>query len=87
MTRHNHLTQNVLQWFHEKFTHYLQWNRIKNMKCILILYGLIKCFNTNTIQCIWMSLGLSSIAILKLLQSFGVEYSAADEPQNGDYKY
>ena len=29
MTRHNHLPQNVLQWFHEKFTHYLQWNRVK----------------------------------------------------------
>ena len=27
--------------------------------------------------------GLSSVMILKLPQSFGVEYSAADSPQNG----
>ena len=29
MTKHNHLTQDVLQWFHKKFTHYLQWNKVK----------------------------------------------------------
>ena len=28
MTRHNHLPQNVLQWFHEKFNHYLDWNDV-----------------------------------------------------------
>ncbi len=29
MTKHNYLPQNVLQWFHEKFKHYLDWNKIK----------------------------------------------------------
>ena len=32
MTRHNHLPENVLQWFHEKFNHYLQWNKVKEYK-------------------------------------------------------
>ena len=39
MTKHNLLPQNVFQWFHEKFTHYLQWNKVVDIKCILILYG------------------------------------------------
>ena len=30
MTRHNHLPQNVLQWFESKFKHYLDWNKINN---------------------------------------------------------
>ena len=29
MTRHNHLPQDVLQWFELKFRHYLDWNKIK----------------------------------------------------------
>ena len=29
MTRHNHLPQDVLQWFHQKFNHYLQWNKVR----------------------------------------------------------
>jgi len=29
MTKHNMLPQNVLGWFHQKFTHYLQWNKVR----------------------------------------------------------
>ena len=28
MTRHNHLPANVLNWFEQKFKHYLDWNKI-----------------------------------------------------------
>ena len=31
MTRHNHLPNNVLNWFELKFKHYLDWNKIKNI--------------------------------------------------------
>ena len=30
MTKHNHLTRNILNWFNEKFNHYLNWNKIKD---------------------------------------------------------
>ena len=29
MTKHNHLPHKVLRWFTNKFTHYLQWNKVK----------------------------------------------------------
>ena len=29
MTKHNHLPNNVLMWFEQKFRHYLEWNKIK----------------------------------------------------------
>ena len=32
MESHNHLTKDVLMWFHEKFKHYLEWNRIETYK-------------------------------------------------------
>ena len=51
MTRHNHLPDNVLSWFESKFKHYLDWNKIKNIIYILILFGLTPCLNMNTIQC------------------------------------
>ena len=87
MTRHNHLPNNVLGWFEQKFRHYLEWNKIKD-------YGLH--FNSiwvntmfeheyNTVHVHQGSLftGLSSVMVLKLPESFGVEYSAPGQPQNG----
>ena len=41
----------------------------------------------NTIQCMFIKAhcftGLSSVMILKLPESYGVEYSSAHQPQNG----
>ena len=34
MTKHNHLPQNVLQWFENTFRHYLIGIELKNITCI-----------------------------------------------------
>ena len=32
MTRHNHLPNDILQWFEQKFRHYLEWNKVKEYR-------------------------------------------------------
>ena len=87
MTKHNHLPQNVLQWFHQTFNHYLQWNKVKKYKMHLNSIWVNQMFeheyNPVHIHQGTLFTGLSSVMILKLPQSFGVEYSATDAPQNG----
>ena len=87
MTRHNHLPANVLQWFEQKFKHYLQWNKVREYKMHLNSIWVNTMFEHeyNPVHVHQGSLftGLSSVMILKLPQSFGVEYSSADHPQNG----
>ena len=87
MTRHNHLPRNVLQWFDEKFRHYLKWNKIKEYRQHLNSVWVNTMFeheyNPVHVHQGTLFTGLSSVMILKLPQSFGVEYSAADQPQNG----
>ena len=87
MTRHNHLPQNVLQWFEQKFKHYLEWNKIRqyNMHLNSVWVNTMFQHEYNPVHVHQGSLftGLSSVMILKLPESYGVEYSAADQPQNG----
>ena len=87
MIKHNHLPQNVLQWFHQKFNHYLQWNKIREYEMHLNSVWVNTMFEHeyNPVHVHQGSLytGLSSVMILKLPQSFGVEYSSPDQPQNG----
>ena len=87
MTNHNHLPQNVLQWFHQKFNHYLQWNKIKGYEMHLNSMWVNTMFeheyNPVHVHQGTLFTGLSSVMILKLPESYGVEYSAADQPQNG----
>jgi hypothetical protein len=87
MTRHNHLPQDVLMWFEKHFKHYLDWNNIKNYKTHLNSIWVNQMFENeyNPVHVHQGSLftGLSSVMILKLPTSFGVEYSAAEQPQNG----
>ena len=87
MTRHNHLPQNVLQWFESKFVHYLKWNKVKefNLHFNSVWVNTMFEHEYNPVHVHQGSLftGLSSVMILKLPQSFGVEYSAAEQPQNG----
>ena len=87
MIKHNHLPQNVLQWFYEKFTHYLQWNNVVDYKMHLNSIWVNTMFEHeyNPVHVHQGSLftGLSSVMILKLPPSFGVEYSSPDAPQNG----
>ena len=87
MTGHNHLSQDVLQWFNQKFNHYLQWNKVKEYKTHLNSIWVNTMFEHeyNPVHIHEGSLytGLSSVMILGLPKSFGVEYSASDQPQNG----
>ena len=32
MTKHNHLPNNVLDWFNKMFLHYLNWNKVREYK-------------------------------------------------------
>jgi len=87
MTRHNHLPSNVLNWFESKFKHYLDWNKTRqyNMHLNSIWVNTMFQHEYNPVHVHQGSLftGLSSVMILKLPESYGVEYSAAESPQNG----
>ena len=87
MTKHNYLPQNVLQWFHKTFTHYLQWNNIieyeMHLNSVWVNTMFEHEYNPVHVHQGSRFTGLSSVMILKLPQSFGVEYSSADHPQNG----
>ena len=87
MTKHNHLPHNVLKWFEEKFIHYLDWNKIKEYNTHLNSIWVNQMFeheyNPVHVHQGKLFTGLSSVMILKLQESYGVEYSAAHQPQNG----
>ena len=87
MIKHNHLPQNVLAWFESKFRHYLDWNKIKtyNMHLNSIWVNTMFQHEYNPVHVHQGSLftGLSSVMILKLPESYGVESSSPKAPQNG----
>ena len=87
MKQHNLLSQNVLQWFENKFRHYLDFNKIKDYKMHLNSVWVNQMFeheyNPIHVHQGTLFTGLSSVMILKLPESFGVEYSSAHQPQNG----
>ena len=87
MTRHNHLPNTVLQWFESRFKHYLYWNQITgynmHFNSIWVNQMFEHEYNPVHVHRGTRFTGLSSVMILKLPQSFGVEYSASDTPQNG----
>jgi len=87
MTKHNHLPNNVLGWFEQKFRHYLEWNKVKeyNLHFNSIWVNTMFEHEYNPVHVHQGSLftGLSSVMILKLPESYGVEYSAPGQPQNG----
>ena len=87
MNPHNLLTKDVLQWFRSKFIHYLNWNKIKEYNIHLNSVWVNQMFeheyNPVHVHQGKLFTGLSSVMILKLPESYGVEYSAAHQPQNG----
>ena len=87
MTKNNSLPLNVLKWFEQCFKHYLDWNKIKKYQIHLnsIWINEMKEHEYNPVHVHQGMLftGLSSVMILKLPQSFGVEYSSPNAPQNG----
>ena len=87
MTKHNYLPKNILGWFFEKFKHYLDWNKVEgyNMRFNSVWVNQMYEHEYNPVHVHQGSLytGLSSVMILKLPKSFGVEYSASEQPLNG----
>ena len=87
MQTHNLLPANILTWFTDCYRHYLNWNKIINYKIHLnsIWVNEMKEHEYNPIHIHQGELfsGLSSVMILKLPKSYGVEYSANNNPQNG----
>ena len=87
MIKHNHLPKNILIWFVKKFNHYLEWNRIKgydmHFNSVWVNQMFEHEYNPVHVHQGSSFTGLSSVMILKLPESYGVEYSAADAPQNG----
>ena len=87
MHHHNMLTDNVLQWVDKAMGHYLDFNKIKGYKKSLNSIWVNQMFQHeyNPVHVHQGSLytGLSSVMILKLPESFGVEYSSEHNPMNG----
>jgi len=87
MHHHNMLTSNVLQWIDKVMDHYLNFNKIKGYKKSLNSIWVNQMFQHeyNPVHVHQGSLytGLSSVMILKLPESFGVEYSSEHNPMNG----
>jgi len=87
MTKHNHLPQNVLMWFEQKFRHYLDWNKTTgynlHFNSIWVNTMFEHEYNPVHVHQGTLFTGLSSVMILKLPESYGVEYSSPGQPQNG----
>ena len=88
MNQHNHLPFDILKWFEGCFNQYLSRNHITDYGLHLnsIWVNQMREHEYNPVHVHQGSLytGLSSVMILKLPpHGYGVEYSAADQPQNG----
>jgi len=87
MKRHRRLPDQVMRWFWQTFKHYLDWNKIKGYKMHLNSCWVNEMreheYNPIHVHQGTIYTGLSSVMILKLPESYGVEYSASDKPMNG----
>jgi len=87
MSPHNLLPDTVRGWFEKIFRHYLDWNKITGYNLHLNSVWVNQMFeheyNPVHVHQGALFTGLSSVMILKLPESFGVEYSSNDSPQNG----
>ena len=54
MHPHNHLPQNVTQWFHKVMKHYLDWNKITGYKMHLNSIWVNEMKLMNIIQCMFI---------------------------------
>lgn len=87
MKRHNMLPANVLDWFMSMYHHYLEFNHIRDYKTHLNSIWVNEMVANEYNPCHThqgnLFTGLSSVMILKLPSTYGVEYSASESPQNG----
>jgi len=83
----NFFTKEILDWFHSVYDHYLSFNDIKNYNRNLnsVWVNEMKAGEYNPVHVHQGTLftGLSSVMILKLPSTYGIEYSAEGKPQNG----
>lgn len=83
----NFLTKEILDWFHSTYDHYLSFNGIKDYRRNLnsVWVNEMKAGEYNPVHVHQGTLftGLSSVMVLKLPSSYGVEYSSENKPQNG----
>ena len=87
MKKHSLITFEIKRWFMSMFEHYLLFNKVRNYKTHLnsIWINEMKAHEYNPVHIHQGTLytGLSSVMILKLPSTYGVEYSAEGSPQNG----
>jgi hypothetical protein len=87
MKKHNFFSINILDWFKGVFHHYLDFNKINKYKTHLnsIWINEMKANEYNPVHIHQGTLftGLSSVMVLKLPNTYGVEYSASETPHNG----
>ena len=87
MKQHNLLPDVSRGWFEKIFRHYLDWNKVKgytmNLNSVWINNMFQDEYNPVHVHQGTLFTGLSSVMILKLPESFGVEYSSTHQPQNG----
>ena len=84
---HNFLSKQIIAFYYQVFDHYLNWNKIKDYQCSLtsVWANKMKEHEYNPIHVHQGNLftGLSSVLIVSLPKSYGVEFSSADKPLNG----
>ncbi len=85
--RHNFLPYDIVKWFEDVYKHYLNYNKVRKYKIHLNSIWINEMkqneYNPAHIHRGTLYTGLSSVMILKLPNTYGVEYSAAETPQNG----
>jgi len=85
--RHNFLPYDIVKWFEDIYKHYLNYNKIRKYKINLNSIWINEMkqheYNPTHIHRGTLYTGLSSVMILKLPNTYGVEYSASETPQNG----
>ena len=85
--RHTFLTTEIINWFMDCYNHYLEYNKIKEYKIKLNSVWVNEMkkheYNPAHTHSGTIATGLSSVMILKLPDTYGEEYSALEQPQNG----
>jgi len=85
--RHNFLPYDIVKWFEDIYKHYLNYNKIRKYKTHLNSIWINEMkqheYNPTHIHRGKLFTGLSSVMILKLPNTYGIEYSASETPQNG----
>ncbi len=87
MRPHNTLPPYILNWFRDRFEHYLDFNRIHPYKLTLnsVWINEMKAGEYNPIHIHQGTTytGLSSVMVLKMPKDMGPEYTRPDQPMNG----